>query len=90
MVTNRRAAGMLFIHDDVPRHRGLTSLMSLTGVIGPLVSNQLFAEFTGAKAPVQVPGIAFFLGAALMLVAMVLAARLFGRLERLAPVPEAA
>lgn len=65
----------------------LTSLMSLTGVVGPMVSSQLFAEFTGARARMELPGIAFFVGSALMLLAMVLAIRLFGRLDKLVPAP---
>lgn len=64
----------------------LTSLMSLTGVVGPLIANQLFAEFTAPHAPVKVPGIAFFLGAVLMLVALANAARLFARKTGPSPV----
>lgn len=40
----------------------LTSLMSLTAIIGPLILNNLFAYFTLPASPIQFPGIAFFLG----------------------------
>lgn len=45
----------------------LTSLMSGTSIIGPLMMTNLFAYFTKAKAPVYFPGAAFFLGALLMI-----------------------
>ncbi|HEY9897741.1 MAG TPA: TCR/Tet family MFS transporter [Pantanalinema sp.] len=58
----------------------LTSLMSLTGIVGPIVANQLFAEFTAPSAPVKLPGIAFFLGAALTAIALFNMVRLFNRI----------
>ncbi len=48
----------------------LTSLMSLTTIIGPLVMNNLFTYFTGAKAPFHFPGVSFLLGAILMLASL--------------------
>ena len=48
----------------------LTSLMSLTTIIGPLVMNNLFTYFTGDKAPFHFPGISFLLGAVLTIVAL--------------------
>jgi len=45
----------------------LTSLMSATSVIGPLLMTKLFAYFTKEEAPVYFPGAAFFLGALLMI-----------------------
>lgn len=57
----------------------LTSLMSLTGIISPLVANYLFAAFTGVAAPVQIPGIAFFLGAFLAALGVLNMRRLFAR-----------
>ncbi|HEY9856197.1 MAG TPA: TCR/Tet family MFS transporter [Stenomitos sp.] len=57
----------------------LTSLMSLTGIVGPLVANQLFAVFTAPSAPVRLPGIAFFLGAFLLVVALANMVRLFAK-----------
>jgi DHA1 family tetracycline resistance protein-like MFS transporter len=62
----------------------LTSLMSLTGIVGPLVANSLFAYFTSPAAPVQVPGAAFFLGGACTLLGAGLTWRLLGREQ---PVP---
>lgn len=45
----------------------LTSLMSATSIIGPLVMTNLFAYFTGKNAPFYFPGSAFFLGFIFML-----------------------
>ena len=46
----------------------LTSLMSLTTIIGPPIMNNLFKYFTTENAPVHFPG-AFFLLAALFMLA---------------------
>ena len=45
----------------------LTSLMSLTTIIGPLIMNNLFTYFTHKSAPFYFPGASFFLGAIFML-----------------------
>ena len=45
----------------------LTSLMSATSIIGPLVMTNLFAYYTKPGAPVHFPGAPFLLGALLML-----------------------
>jgi DHA1 family tetracycline resistance protein-like MFS transporter len=50
----------------------LTSLMSLTTFIGPLIMNYLFTYFTTPKAPVHFPGISFLLGAVFMLMSLVI------------------
>ena len=50
----------------------LTSLMSLTTIIGPLIMNNLFTYFTSAKAPFQFPGVSFLLGAVFMLLSLVI------------------
>ena len=47
----------------------LTSLVSLTTIIGPLVSTSLFAYFTSPDAPVHVPGAAFLMASLLGLIA---------------------
>lgn len=43
----------------------LTSVQSLTGVVGPLIATWVFGYFTSPRAPVVVPGAAFLLGALL-------------------------
>ncbi len=50
----------------------LTSLMSLTTIIGPLLMNNLFTFFTSTKAPFQFPGVSFLLGAVFMLLSLVI------------------
>jgi DHA1 family tetracycline resistance protein-like MFS transporter len=51
----------------------LTSVMSLSSIIGPLVMNNLFFYFTHNEAPFYLPGAPFFLGALLMLASAVIA-----------------
>ncbi|MEZ4712415.1 MAG: TCR/Tet family MFS transporter [Caldilineaceae bacterium] len=58
----------------------LTSLNSLTGVVGPLIATNVFRYFISDAAPVQVPGAAFFVGALFLLFALGLAIRAFRRL----------
>ena len=53
----------------------LTSLISLTSIIGPLLMTYLFAYFTAPAAAVQFPGAPFLMGAVLSLVSMLLAMR---------------
>jgi DHA1 family tetracycline resistance protein-like MFS transporter len=57
----------------------LTSLQSLTGVFGPLLATQLFAYFISARAPVHLPGAAFFAGAFLVVSGTALAIRHLAR-----------
>ncbi|WP_425147067.1 TCR/Tet family MFS transporter [Deinococcus sp.] len=52
----------------------LSSLASLTGVVGPPFATWIFAVFTAKNSPIMVPGIAFFAGAGLILVAVVTSA----------------
>jgi MFS transporter, DHA1 family, tetracycline resistance protein len=51
----------------------LTSLMSLSTIIGPLIMNNLFTYFTSGKAPFYFPGVSFLLGALFMLTSAVIA-----------------
>lgn len=51
----------------------LTSLMSLTSFIGPLIMNNLFSYFTGKGAPVYFPGAPFILGAILLVIGILFA-----------------
>ena len=50
----------------------LTSLMSLTAIIGPLVMNNLFAYATSKNSLIYLPGASFYLGAVLMIIAVFL------------------
>lgn len=45
----------------------LTSLMSATSIVGPLIMTNLFAYFTRKNAPIYFPGSSFFLGFLFML-----------------------
>lgn len=54
---------------------GLTSIMSLTNIIGPVLMTSLFAYFTRPSAPIQFAGAAFLLGAILMVLSLFLAYR---------------
>jgi DHA1 family tetracycline resistance protein-like MFS transporter len=51
----------------------LTSLMSATTIIGPLIMTNLFAYFTKPNAPVHFAGAPFLLGSVLMLGSAVIA-----------------
>lgn len=57
----------------------LASLVSLTGIVGPVMATSLFAYFTRPTAPVQFPGAAFLLASFLTLMALVLALRALTR-----------
>jgi len=52
---------------------GLTGLMSLTSVAGPLIMTNLFYYFTRDKAPVHFAGVSFLLGGMLMLASAIAA-----------------
>jgi DHA1 family tetracycline resistance protein-like MFS transporter len=57
----------------------LTSLQSLASVVAPLAAGGVFAAFSGEGARVEAPGAPFFLGAVLLLVGLLWAARTFRR-----------
>lgn len=57
----------------------LTSLMSLTTIIGPPMMSETFAFFTSSKAPFQFPGMHFLIGALFMLLAVIIANRVLSR-----------
>jgi DHA1 family tetracycline resistance protein-like MFS transporter len=57
----------------------LTSLMSITTILGPLIMNNLFKYFTTKNAPVQFPGVSFLLGAVFMLFSIVIAWNVLSR-----------
>ncbi len=53
----------------------LTSLMSITAIIGPLLMTSLFHYFTQSNAPVYFPGAPFMMGALLSLICLIIAFR---------------
>lgn len=55
----------------------LSSLSSVAGIIGPLIATGLFAYFISQKAPIYLPGAAFFFSSVLTFIALVLALRSF-------------
>ncbi|WP_223652911.1 TCR/Tet family MFS transporter [Hymenobacter psoromatis] len=68
----------------------LTSLISATGVVGPLLMTSLFAWFTRPQAPVYFPGVPFLAGAVLTLGALLVAAGPLRRLPGVGAVPTVA
>ncbi|PSL25412.1 TCR/Tet family MFS transporter [Chitinophaga ginsengisoli] len=73
------------ISGHVPRNQqgelqgALTSLMSLTTVIGPLIMNSSFSYFTSDKAPFYFPGIHFLIGAVCMLLSVIITYKVMTR-----------
>ncbi|MEZ2443258.1 TCR/Tet family MFS transporter [Chitinophaga sp. RCC_12] len=57
----------------------LTSLMSLTTIIGPLIMNSTFAYFTSSKAPFHLPGVHFLIGAVCILISIVIIHKVLSR-----------
>ncbi len=57
----------------------LASLTSVAGIIGPLLATGLFAYFISERAPVRLPGAAFFMSSALVLAGLALALASFRR-----------
>lgn len=53
----------------------LTSLISVTSIVGPLLMTNLFSYFTSSEAPVQFPGAPFLMGSALSLLSLLLVIR---------------
>lgn len=69
------------ISGNVPKNEqgelqgALTSLMSATSIIGPLLMTNLFAWFTRPEGSIKFAGAPFFAGAILMFVSAIIAAR---------------
>jgi len=53
----------------------LTSLMSASAIVGPILMNKMFAYFTSDRAPVYFPGASMLLGAILTTISALLAFR---------------
>jgi MFS transporter, DHA1 family, tetracycline resistance protein len=56
---------------------GITSLQSLTTIVGPLVASNLFSYYSDGKDHFQFPGAAFFMAGVLTFLALVIALRSF-------------
>ncbi len=56
---------------------GLTSLVSVTTIFGPVLMTSLFYYFTNASAPIYFPGAPFFAGAVFTTVCLLLVIRTF-------------
>jgi DHA1 family tetracycline resistance protein-like MFS transporter len=63
----------------------LTSLMSLTTIIGPLIMNSTFTYFTTDKAPFHFPGIHFLIGAVCMLFSILITYKVLSREKKERP-----
>ncbi len=62
----------------------LTSLISLTSIVGPMMMTGLFSYFTSPNTPLYFPGISFLAGAVLMFASAVIAYRALHPGRRLA------
>ena len=73
------AAQALITHSVRPDEQGtvqgaLTGLQSIAGIFGPLVGGLTFAYFISERAPIALPGAPFFVGAALSVLGLIVAA----------------
>ncbi|RRB03801.1 MFS transporter [Larkinella rosea] len=66
----------------------LTSLASMTSIVGPLLMTNLFAYFTKPEAPVYFPGAPFLMGAVLTLLGVILIAKALGTDHSMVPKTE--
>ncbi len=60
----------------------LTSLTSVAGIIGPPIATGLFGYFISSRAPILLPGAAFFCSAVLVVIGMMLAKNAFRKITR--------
>ncbi len=66
----------------------LTSLQSVANVAAPLLATQVFAYFISSRAPVQIPGASFYVGAILAAIGWLIAARATRSVRALEAAPE--
>jgi MFS transporter, DHA1 family, tetracycline resistance protein len=76
-------AGQIPSNEQGELQGALTSLMSVTSIVGPLIMTNLFAYYTKPGAPIHFSGAPFLLGAILMLLSTWFAWR---NLQRTSPV----
>jgi MFS transporter, DHA1 family, tetracycline resistance protein len=68
--------------DQQGRLQGATSsVQSVAQLVGPFLFTLTFAYFIGAQAPLQLPGAPFLLASALLLLALLIAARTLGHMR---------
>jgi DHA1 family tetracycline resistance protein-like MFS transporter len=70
----------LMTHLVAPDQQGqlqgaITSVQSISQLVGPFLFTLTFAYFIGGEAPVKLPGAPFLLASALLVLALVIAAR---------------
>ncbi len=70
-------AGQVPANEQGELQGGLTGLMSVTSIVGPLLMSYLFSYFTHSDAPVYFPGAAMLTGGILALISTILAWRSF-------------
>ncbi|QNF32391.1 TCR/Tet family MFS transporter [Adhaeribacter swui] len=68
----------------------LTSLLSLTSIVGPPLMTNLFAYFTSNAVPIYFPGAPFLMGALLTLISLILALRSLANYQTPVNTPEEA
>ena len=61
---------------------GITSLMSLTAIIGPLLMSNVFAHYTNKKTELYLPGAPFWVGAVLTSISLVLIFRTLSKISK--------
>jgi DHA1 family tetracycline resistance protein-like MFS transporter len=72
----------LVASDQQGRLQGATSsVQSVSQLVGPFLFTLTFAYFIGAQAPLQLPGAPFLLASALLLLALLIAARTLAHME---------
>jgi MFS transporter, DHA1 family, tetracycline resistance protein len=72
----------LVASDQQGRLQGATSsVQSVSQLVGPFLFTLTFAYFIGAQAPLQLPGAPFLLASALLLLALLIAARTLGHMR---------
>ena len=74
-------AGTVAAHDQGKIQGAITSLMSLTSILAPLIfAAGLFSYFTSPAAPVLLPGAPFLVGSVLSAISVLILLRLFRRM----------
>ncbi|TJZ60662.1 TCR/Tet family MFS transporter [Sphingobacterium olei] len=61
---------------------GITCVISLTAIIGPLMMTSLFSHFSSKGTPIYFPGAPFFVAGLLALIALIIAIRYFKRINK--------